>query len=177
MDDQALEAPQSGGMGEGWGDYVACTINESTVVGAWVVNNPGGIRGFPYDAEFPNNFGELGTGRFARLPNGDIPVHNIGEIWCATLLEMNRRLGRLPGLQLVVDALKLAPANPSFLDMRDAILRAADDLRMAGGLDDAEHTAARQGIWGAFAKFGMGPGARSNGAQLSGIAADFTVPV
>ena len=28
---------QSSGMGEGWGEYVACTINQSVVVGAWVV--------------------------------------------------------------------------------------------------------------------------------------------
>ena len=30
---RALDAPQSGGMGEGWGDYVACTITGRTVVG------------------------------------------------------------------------------------------------------------------------------------------------
>jgi len=30
----ALNAQQSGGMGEGWGDYVACVINNVTVVGA-----------------------------------------------------------------------------------------------------------------------------------------------
>src|SRR5206468_12093774 len=29
----ALDAIQSGGMGEGWGDYDACTINNSIVVG------------------------------------------------------------------------------------------------------------------------------------------------
>ena len=25
------------GGGEGWGEYVACTINQSVVVGAWIV--------------------------------------------------------------------------------------------------------------------------------------------
>ena len=35
-------------MGEGWGDYFACSINNATVVGNWVVNKPGGIRQFPY---------------------------------------------------------------------------------------------------------------------------------
>jgi extracellular elastinolytic metalloproteinase len=121
---EALEDPQSGGMGEGWGDYVACTITNGTVVGAWVVNQPGGIRGFPYDSNFPDNFGDLGTGRYDE-------VHNTGEIWCATLLEMNRKVGAKLGVQLVVDALKLSPANPSFLDMRDAILAALDN-KLAG---------------------------------------------
>ena len=56
----ALEEPQSGGMGEGWGDYVACTINKKTVIGDWVVNNPRGIRNNKYDSNFPHNFGHLG---------------------------------------------------------------------------------------------------------------------
>jgi extracellular elastinolytic metalloproteinase len=165
----ALDAPQSGGMGEGWGDYIACTINDTEVVGSWVVKNPKGIRKFPYDANFPDNFGDLGTGRYNE-------VHNIGEIWCATLMEVNRRIGKELAVQLVVDALKLSPANPSFLNMRDAILRALDDMLAGGTLDAELHEQARGGIWRSFAKFGMGPAATSNGAQLFGITADFQVP-
>jgi extracellular elastinolytic metalloproteinase len=169
MNVQALEAPQSGGMGEGWGDYIACTINHSTVVGSWVVNRPLGIRGFPYDGNFPDNFGDLGGGRYTE-------VHNIGEIWCATLMELNRNIGDSLGVQLVVDALKLSPANPSFLDMRDAILAALDNKLAAGQLSSEDHSIARTGVWKAFAKFGMGPAARCNGASLSGIIADFNMP-
>ena len=66
MNERALDDPQSGGMGEGWGDYVACTIHDTTVVGAWVVDDPGGIRGFAYDSNFPDNFADLGTGRYGR---------------------------------------------------------------------------------------------------------------
>ena len=169
MDDRALEEPQSGGMGEGWGDYIACTINNSTVVGAWVVNRARGIRGFPYDSNFPDHFGHLGTGRYTE-------VHNIGEIWCATLMEMNRRIGTPLSPQLVVDALKVSPSNPSFLDMRDAILTALDHKLAAGQLSAAEHSTARDGIWAVFARFGMGPGARANGPSFSGIVADFSTP-
>jgi extracellular elastinolytic metalloproteinase len=169
MNTRALDDPQSSGMGEGWGDYMACTINDTTVVGDWVVDRPEGIRGFPYDSDFPDNFGDLGTGRY-------VEEHNIGEIWCATLLEMNRKIGRTLGPQLVVDALKLSPANPSFLDMRDAILTALDGRRSSGQLSQSEHDAALVGIWEVFARFGMGPGARSDGAFLSGIIADFTLP-
>jgi extracellular elastinolytic metalloproteinase len=167
--DRALEAIQSAGMGEGWSDYTACTINNSTVVGNWVVNRPAGIRGFSYDSNFPDHFGKLGTGRYDE-------VHNIGEIWCATLMEMNRNIGKLLGLQLVVDGFKLTAANPSFLDARDAILRALDGKRAAGQLTQAEFDTARTGAWKAFAKFGMGPNAHSNGATLTGIVADFNVP-
>lgn len=169
MSVSALDSAQSGGMGEGWGDYVACTINDTTVVGSWVVDEPAGIRKFPYDSGFPDNFGDLGTGRYNE-------VHNIGEIWCATLMEMNRRIGPDLAVRLVVDALKLSPANPSFLNMRDAILAALDNMLAAAQLDEARHGEATHGIWAAFAKFGMGPDASSNGAQLTGIQADFNVP-
>ena len=166
---QALQQPQSRGMGEGWGDYIACVINNITVVGAWVVNRVGGIRGFPYDSSFPDDFGDLGTGRYTE-------VHNIGEVWCATLMEMTRNIGKNLAVRIVVDALPLSPVNPSFLNMRDSILRALDNLRGAGAISPGDYTTALKGIWRAFAKFGMGPGARSNGAQLTGIVADFNVP-
>jgi len=167
---RALDAIQSAGMGEGWSDYIACSVNNSIVVGNWVVDDPTGIRQFRYDSNFPDHFGKLGTGRYLRA------AHNIGEIWCATLMEMNRNIGKLLGLQLVVDGFKLTAANPSFLDARDAILRALDGKRAAGQLTQAEFDTAHQGAWQAFAKFGMGPNARSNGATTSGIVADFNVP-
>lgn len=169
MNVKALEGPQSEGMGEGWGDYIACTINNSTVVGAWVVNRPDGIRRFPYESNYPENFGNLGPGY--------TDEHDIGEIWCATLIEMNRNIGNALGPQLVVDSLKIMPANPSFLDARDAIMQTLVDKGTAGQLSPAELDTARNGVWAAFAKFGMGPNARSNGASLTGIVADFNVPV
>jgi extracellular elastinolytic metalloproteinase len=165
----ALDEPQSSGMGEGWGDYFACAINETTVVGAWLTGRPGGIRRAAYDTRFPGRYGQLGT-------PGYNEAHEIGEIWGATLVEMNRRIGADLGVQLVVDALKLSPANPSFLDMREAILSALDHRRAAGLSSAEEYDAALWGIWQAFARFGMGVGARSNGATLSGIVADTTVP-
>lgn len=166
MNDHALDADQSSGMGEGWSDYIACTINNSTTVGAWVINNPAGIRMFPYDSDFPDNFGDLGTGRYNE-------EHNIGEIWCAILMEINRKIGTQLGVQLVVDALSLSPANPSFLDMRDSIFEAIDDMLAAGRLSSDEHASTKFCLGIVFAKFGMGPGAQSNGATLNGIVADF----
>jgi extracellular elastinolytic metalloproteinase len=169
MNVDALDEPQSAGMGEGWGDYVACVINQTEVVGSWVTGKPGGIRGFRYDAQYPDTFADLGSGRYTR-------VHAVGEIWCATLMEMTRRVGQPLAVQLVVDALKLARANPSFLDMRDAILAALDGKLAAGQLNPAAHHTALAGAWGAFARFGMGPAADCVGASLVGIVPDFAEP-
>jgi extracellular elastinolytic metalloproteinase len=111
--------------------------------------------------------------------------HAVGEVWCATLMEMNRQLGKalgsaeeghLLGWQLVVDSFKLMPANPSFLDARDGILRALDDLKTRGRITAPEHQASRKAVWTAFAHFGMGVNASSNGAFLDGIQADESLP-
>lgn len=166
MNNHALDAPQSGGIGEGSSDYIACTINNTTVVGDWVVNDPKGIRQYPYDSNFPDHFGMLGKGRYTE-------EHNIGEIWCATLMEMNRNIGADLGVQLFVDALKLSPANPSFLDLRDSILTALEYMKSK--FSPAEYSTYKNGIWKAFAKFGMGPEAQSNGASLTGIIPHFDI--
>lgn len=165
-DSSALLAPQSRGMGEGWSDYVACTINETDVVGAWLVDSPTGIRKYRYDESFPDGFDKVGTDRYTG-------PHALGEIWCATLLQMNRNVGAELGMRLVYDSLKLMPANPSMLDARDAIYAAFEYLVKDGVVADPGTT--RLGIRRAFAKFGMGPKARSNGPSLTGIVADYTL--
>lgn len=168
---RALLAPQSGGMGEGWSDYVACTINDTEVVGSWVTDNPDGIRRYRYDESFPDGFDDLGSGRY-----GPENVHAIGEIWCATLVQLNRAIGDKLAFQLVVDSLKLMSENPSMLDSRDAILHALSHMEMAGTLSSAERASRERDIWETFAAFGMGPDARSNGASVEGIEADYSLP-
>ncbi|HYO32582.1 MAG TPA: M36 family metallopeptidase [Nocardioidaceae bacterium] len=172
-DVHALDDRQCRGMGEGWGDYFACTTLGITTMASWLVGSPAGIRGFPYDERFPADkahFGKVGTGRFR-------DEHAVGEIWCATLLDMNRRIGKMTGLRLVMHALKLSPSNPSFLAMRDAILAATDVLVMIGDLPEEAEASTRDGIWAAFAKFGMGPAASCDDASYQRIVADFSTPV
>lgn len=160
----------SSSLGEGWSDYVACTLIDSTAIGTWVSGNAGGIRGFRYDEAFPDHYGMLGTGRYNE-------VHNNGEIWCAALMELNRRIGRPLTLQLVVDGLKLTPANPTYLEARNAILDALEDKRQAENWEPAYAERTNRQAWRAFARFGMGHQARA-GSSLDyvGIRADFTVP-
>src|SRR5262245_26154809 len=57
--------------------------------------------------------------------------------------------GNKLALRLVMDALKLQPANPSFTQARDAIVAA--DVALNGGNDLFE-------IWSAFARRGLGEG-------------------
>ena len=86
-------------------------------------------------------------------------VHNQGEVWCVTLREvwasLVTKLGWTNGnqltLQLVTDGLKLAPANATFLEARNAIIQA--DQVDTGGDNYVE-------LWTAFAKRGMGAGAQ-----------------
>lgn len=178
MNDAALEAHQSSGMGEGWSDWIACTINDAIVVGAWVVDNPGGIRMFPYDSNFPDNFGDLGKGRYGDdvTPWGP-DEHNLGEIWCATLVEMNRRIGKQMTVNLVLDSLRLAPANPSFLDVRDSMLAALEHMvTTSNPINPGDYNRVKKDMWAVFAKFGMGISARCNGPSLDGVVGSFDVP-
>jgi extracellular elastinolytic metalloproteinase len=173
----ALEAPQSEGMAEGWSDYFACSAADKEVIGSWLIGRPGGLRGYPYDSSFPDNFGKLGTGRYTgTASDGSAWPHPIGEIWCATLLEINRKIGKPLALQLVVDGLKLTPANPSFLQGRDAIILALQAMFEAGRLNTEEYYRAWSWIWSVFARFGMGRNAESIGPTLKGIVADLEEP-
>ncbi len=77
-------------------------------------------------------------------------MHADGEIWTATLWELRKKLvaqyGQAQGSEvaarLVTDAMPLSAPDPSFLDMRDAIL-AADTDRYHGDNTDT--------IWTVFA--------------------------
>ncbi|WP_380168401.1 M36 family metallopeptidase [Jannaschia sp. R86511] len=168
MNDTALDAEQSGGMGEGWSDYVACTLLGKTVVGDWVVDRSVGIRRQPYTDDYVGTYADVGTPDYSQ-------VHDIGELWCAVLMSLGRRIGTWECLQVVVDALKLTSANPSLLAARDAILFATRQRGRVRGDDDAVAEVVHA-AWEVFARYGMGPAARTDGAALTGIVADFDPP-
>jgi extracellular elastinolytic metalloproteinase len=182
-----LRELQSRAMGEGWSDFFALTTRnffqdqERTVVGNWVVDSDTGIRQRPYDERYPGGFGDVGQ-RPAGLDY--TKIHNVGEIWCATLMEMTRRIGAALdskqrgyriAWQAVVDGLKLTPKNPTFLISRDAILRALKDL--AGDrFTEAEYPAVRRAAWESFARFGMGFDAVCPNASFFGCRAGTQLP-
>ena len=103
-------------------------------------------------------------------------VHNMGEVWCVTLWEARANLinkwGYAAGnqliLQLVTDAMNLSPANPTYLQARDAILQ-ADQVNQGG--------ANRLELWSAFAKRGMGWSATSpDSSTTEGLVEAFNLP-
>src|SRR5206468_9470471 len=116
-----------------------------------------------------------------RDPDVGLPdEHTTGEIWCAALMMMTRQIrhglnqdvdGYRLAWQVVVDGLKLTPANPSFLQARDAILLALKDLRDQHRISESTHQLALRAAWKAFANFGMGIDASSGDAGVDGIVA------
>lgn len=195
FDANGLEEDQSVAMGEGWGDYFALTTRnfsnpqERDVLGNWVVNQSQGIRQRPYDAQYPGTFGDIGKGpgEIAGPGNSDLTyqeVHDVGEIWCAALMEMTRKVaaalnnkerGYQVAWQAVVDGMKLTPKNPSFLTARDAVLRAFKAMQ-GGLLTTTEYTAVRKAAWEAFARFEMGFDAFCPNATFTGCRGGTAMP-
>lgn len=153
-----LSGLHGGGMGEGWSDYFSIVLlsaegddlDGNYAVGQYALNNyMSGIRRFSYSTSTsvnPLNFGDIMR---------STEVHDVGEIWCNALLEARALLirkygfqeGQRQSLQLVVDGLKLTPANPTFIDARNGIMLA--DRVNNGGANQAL-------LWQAFSKRGMG---------------------
>ncbi|TFY78186.1 hypothetical protein EWM64_g5823 [Hericium alpestre] len=84
---------ESGGMGEGWGDFLASTIRSNKVysdypMGAWAANQEGGIRNYPYSL---NNTVNPSTYKTLDKP-GYWGVHAIGEVWAQMLWVVSQRL-------------------------------------------------------------------------------------
>jgi hypothetical protein len=121
--------------------------------------------------------GEEGGGytyeHFGRVV-GSPEVHGDGEIWAQTLMDLRRRFvkdhGEAVGSEraelYVTRALELSPDEPSFLDMRNAILQA--DL-VAGKRDQRR-------IWEVFAARGMGFSAKTLDGKDTNPEAAFDLP-
>ena len=142
----ALSGIQSGAMGEGWSDYWAITINNDGAVGEYVTNNPAGIRRAAYTvpaATVHDSYADLQSSS----------VHNDGEVWAATLWDLRTQLGAATTNLLVLNGMKFTPTRPSFLNARDGILQA--DQNLNGGAN-------RCAIWTVFARHGMGVSAVGN---------------
>jgi extracellular elastinolytic metalloproteinase len=85
-----LSTTESGGMGEGWSDFMAIAIHIKTSdtratnypMGDWVRNLPQGIRAYLYSTS-------LTTNPFTyKSANGQTAVHYIGTIWATILYEV-----------------------------------------------------------------------------------------
>ncbi|MCC6321419.1 MAG: M36 family metallopeptidase [Phycisphaerales bacterium] len=203
---------QSGGMGEGWSDFVAlCLLTNSShdpnapyafggystlqLWGAGFTSNYySGIRRYPYSTNFNINpltlkfidWNQIAyppsvprntaiADRFNSGGNTFSTVHGMGEVWCNALWECRAALWADEGpsanqtiLQLVIDGMKLAVSNPTFVQSRDAIVQ-ADMVNQA-----AAH---RIPLWEGFARRGLGFAAFTPASTGSvGTIEDFQLP-
>ena len=149
-----------------------------------------GIRHFPHSTDMtkaPFTFKDIDPTQIdphAGVPRSPIypfdpqeasQVHHQGEVWCSPLWDARASLVAkygYPGnelmLQLVTDGMKLGPANPNFLEARDAIILA--DLVNNAGANAKE-------LWAAFARRGMGFSARSPASSTTiGVFEAFDTP-
>ncbi|KAH9032534.1 extracellular elastinolytic metallo proteinase [Lactarius hengduanensis] len=84
---------ESGGMGEGWGDFLATVIRSKALysdypMGAWAANQDGGIRNYPYslnESVNPSTYKTLDKPQYWG-------VHAIGEVWAQILWVVAQRL-------------------------------------------------------------------------------------
>jgi extracellular elastinolytic metalloproteinase len=176
----ALDAHQSGSMGEAWSDWYAMDylVDEGfetddppagdVILGAYLGNGNSIFRSKALDCPAPPDscdgytYGDLGT--IGAGPE----VHADGEIWAQTLWDLRQHadVGVAAARALVTQGMRLSGSNPSFLDMRNAILQADTAL----GLGDRDH------IWEVFAHRGMGYFASSDHAADLLPTEDFNIP-
>ncbi|KAI9219835.1 Fungalysin metallopeptidase-domain-containing protein [Blastocladiella britannica] len=147
-----LSNDESGGMGEGWSDVLAMVLNAKKTdtswtpvgLGAYVIANAAGIRTYPYSTDArvnPTMYGDLAKPEYKE-------VHAIGEVWAIMLWEVywnlryylgvsddlrggfvsSQKKGDALFLQIMLDAMKIQPCNPTFIQARDAILQAEQNL-------------------------------------------------
>ncbi|MFN2416039.1 MAG: M36 family metallopeptidase [Pyrinomonadaceae bacterium] len=154
----ALSGTQSGAMGEGWSDYWAVTLNNDGAVGEYATGNPIGIRRAAYSV--PAN---TVHDSYADVCAGGCQVHRDGEVWAATLWDLRTQLGAAVTDRIVLNGMKFTPERPSFLNARDGILQA--DQNLNGGAN-------RCAIWTVFARHGMGVSAVGNDGTTHTAASD-----
>ena len=181
-----LNSIQAGSMGEAWSDYYAMdylvtkgfvtdTAKAGEVLeGAYTL--AGGLFrteaiDCPVTATATNCSGIDGVkggytyGDFPTI-GGTPEVHSSGEVWAQTLWDLRAALGHNAADAIITQGMTLSPADPSMLDMRNAILKA--DEVVYGNAHVSK-------IWKIFANRGMGWFAGATNSGDSYPAEDFHV--
>ncbi|GAA1548611.1 hypothetical protein GCM10009804_01180 [Kribbella hippodromi] len=162
-----LNSIQAGSMGEAWSDFYAMDylvshgLEKDTTAPGEVLEGKYVAHGELFRTEAidcrvkavsPNCVKANGTkggytyGDFPTI-GGTPEVHSSGEVWAQTLWDLRERFGRGYAMSIITRAMELAPADPTMLDMRNAIVQA--DLIASGGKN-------ADIIWTVFANRGMG---------------------
>jgi extracellular elastinolytic metalloproteinase len=183
-----LNSIQAGSMGEAWSDYYALdylttngfihdTDTDGQVREGKYLTAGAPFRTEPIDCQVRSTAslckdvsGHPGGYTYGDFPliNGTGPeVHASGEVWAQTLWDLRTDFGHAKADMLITRGMELAPADPSMLDMRNAILQA--DKVAFSGVDQLD-------IWRAFKHRGMGWYAGAIDAGDAFPAEDFHLP-
>ena len=167
-------------MGEGWSDWLGLVTTiqpndqpeDPRGYATYAIDQSpsgGGIRPARYSTDMtvnPATYGITNNENSISMP------HGIGFVWATMLWDLtwafideygfdpdlyNGTGGNNMAMQLVLDGMKLQPCNPGFVDGRDAILQA--DQQLNGGANSCL-------IWETFANRGLGFSA-DQGSSLS----------
>lgn len=183
-------------MGEGWSDWFALMMQLKSgdvgtsprTIGTFVAGQTAsgsGIRTYPYSTDMsinPLTFADSNE-PIPSDPSNTTYRYVIGEFWAATLWDLTWAYvdkygfdsniytgtgGNNKVMQLVLDAIKLQPCNPSIVNGRDALIAA--DQATTGGHDYCL-------IWEVFARRGVGVNASSgSNNNPNDQVEDFTEP-
>lgn len=174
-------------MGEGWSDYLALLLqikatdngSEPKGIGSFAMganDTSATIREYPYSTDLainPLTYGSTNNYTYTNSQNElFVNQHKVGTVWASMLWDitwefinlygfdadfLNPNSGNHKVLQLVVNAMKIQPCNPSFITARNAIFT-ADELLYNG----AHHCL----LWESFAKRGLGLNASAGFNEL-----------
>ncbi|HSK15218.1 MAG TPA: M36 family metallopeptidase [Gaiellaceae bacterium] len=190
----ALDRHQSRAMGEGWSDWYALDfladdgfaeddllVDGEVLVGRHVDNGERRIRTQGLDCPVASaapgcpgghdtagggyTYGDLGS-----IAAGGPQVHADGEIWAETLWELRAEVGVSDARYLVTQGMRESPPNPSFLDLRNAMLQ-ANTVGVANGRADRSAE-----MWDVFARRGMGWFAATEDAGDTAPVESFALP-
>ena len=154
-----MDGPLAGAIGEGMGDTLAIIVNDNDRVAEYSTGLPLGLRTEPY-ATYSRTYGDI-VGE---------EVHFDGEVYGAIGWQVWKNFQQAgfsadQTLAVLVDGMNYTPAEPTFEDMRDGIL---------AGLTDVGQECL---VWRAFAKYGVGVGARGQVKGARVVATEsFAVP-
>ncbi|HWK29702.1 MAG TPA: M36 family metallopeptidase, partial [Solirubrobacter sp.] len=185
----ALNTAQSGAMGEGWSDWYAqdfivgqfpeldTAAAGEVAMGAYTDLGSAKLRTQPLDCPVDTlvaactGRAALGTGGytygdFGKVA-GQLEVHGDGEIWAQTLWDVRTALGVEKARALITGGMALLGPEPSFLDARNGILLADQNLYSGADLD---------ALWRVFAARGMGYFAASLNGDDTAPAESFALP-
>lgn len=184
-----LIGQQAGAMGEAWGDWYGLDYlvdrdyeqddpaDGDVREGDYILAGRA-VRSEPIDCPVGSvepvcagsaaaGSGGYTYGDYGKIRASGPEIHADGEIWAQTLWDLRREVGSWTARSVVTRAMELAPADPSYLDMRNAILLA--DRVVNGARNQST-------IWKVFAARGMGYRASTTGAADTAPVEDFTLP-